>query len=141
MPNATVMLVENAERFGLAQLHQLRGRIGRGEHASWCVLFDASQPDPKAVYHGLYAVDGSIVPNALAVNPTLTITALESWCDRDHWIGGLPVADATPMLFRMGPGERIPEDFAIGLCRSSLGVSTDEVPARVPRGNAVAPCW
>ena len=46
--NATVMLVENAERFGLAQLHQLRGRIGRGEHKSYCILLASEQSKETA---------------------------------------------------------------------------------------------
>ena len=46
IPNVTVMVVEHAERYGLAQLHQLRGRIGRGKHASYCVLI--SEPGTEA---------------------------------------------------------------------------------------------
>lgn len=62
----------------------------------------------------------------LPLQMPLSMTALSSWCESDNWIAGLPVAEAVPMLFRMGAGEHPARSFRPSLCRSSVGVSSDE---------------
>ena len=63
VPNATVMLIEDADRFGLSQLHQLRGRIGRGEHSSTCILLtgvmDLPDEERKKARERLQAIASS----------------------------------------------------------------------------------
>ena len=95
--------------------------------------FDARQSE-RSWYTAFLRELRQAIPATLPI----TITALESWCEQDGWIRDLTVADATPMLFRMGPGERrTPADFPAAVCRSSIGVSTDELPARVPRARRI----
>ncbi len=90
--------------------------------------FDATVSE-RAFYRDLLNDMRRELPDSAA----LSITALASWCEGDNWLGGLPIDEAVPMLFRMGPdrreilGElRDGHKFAAAICNQSIGISTDE---------------
>jgi hypothetical protein len=101
--------------------------------------FDARTSE-RAFYAGLLRDLRERLPRG----QLLSITALASWCLDDDWIAGLPIDEAVPMLFRMGPDDsevrrrlRARRDFQDRACRLSAGVSTDEPLPALPAGRRV----
>jgi hypothetical protein len=95
--------------------------------------------DARESEHAFYAEALRELRARLPADVPISITALASWCIGDPWLSNLPIDEAVPMLFRMGPdrGEvlgrlRRGEDFREPLCRTSLGLSTDEPVGNLP---------
>jgi hypothetical protein len=89
--------------------------------------------DAKASERDFYRTVLTDLRNVLPPGMPLSMTALASWCESDDWISDLPVAEAVPMLFRMGAEPYRGNDFRPAACRSSVGISTDEpLPRRSP---------
>jgi len=93
VPNATVMVIEEAHRFGLAQLHQLRGRIGRGSADSYCILVDNSTNEEE----GLSRAVGAQQPELLESTPNSRLAVMAQTND------GFRIAEEDLKL--RGPGE------------------------------------
>ena len=91
VPNAAVMVIEDADRFGLAQLHQLRGRVGRGPHASFCVLLaDPKTPEGEARLQALCETDDGF---RIAEEDLRLRGPGEFYGVRQSGVGGLCIAD------------------------------------------------
>jgi len=143
-PLIAVVRVEadRAQPPSLAGAQRARAAAAIGEAArlpgivSLQVDYDATVSE-RAFYAGLLRDLRRQMPPGVG----LSITALASWCSGDRWLAGLPIDEAVPMLFRMGPDRRpillhleAGGDFSEPACRHSLGISTDESVPLLPAG-------
>ena len=137
VPNAALMVIENADRFGLSQLHQLRGRVGRGQHKSWCILVsDAKGVEARARLSAMVHISNGF---KIAEEDLRMRGPGDFFGSRQHGLPELHIADlgadmdvlsrardAAEALLKSDPGLRRPENASIrkraeALIRQSAG--------------------
>ena len=91
VPNACVIVIEEADRYGISQLHQLRGRVGRGEHESYCLLFSGPHPSPEAVER--LAVLARTTDGFEVAEADLALGGRDASRGRDGVLAGLRLSD------------------------------------------------
>jgi ATP-dependent DNA helicase RecG len=137
VPNATVMMIENADRFGLAQLHQFRGRVGRGEYPSYCILI--SDAEESGGVQRLQALENSTDGFALAQvdlemrGPGDFFGTRQSGLPplRTAQLGDLPTLEAAraaaQKLFAADPGLGLPEHQGLAAQVAALWAGVGDV--------------
>ncbi len=109
VPNAAVMIVENAERFGLSQLHQLRGRVGRGKHQSYCVLVSNNRnPETRARMKALCATTDGF---KIAEEDLKARGPGDFFGQRQHGLPELHLADLSADMRLLSAAQRSAQDL------------------------------